>query len=55
MLQMESSNALLVFFGFVSSVLGLITTIFWLVVGWRAMRAHEEIAASLRGDRAPQG
>jgi len=23
---------------------GLITTIFWMVVGWRAMRAHERLA-----------
>jgi uncharacterized membrane protein len=23
---------------------GLITTVFWMVVGWRAMRAHERLA-----------
>jgi uncharacterized membrane protein len=23
---------------------GIITTIFWMVVGWRAMRAHERLA-----------
>jgi hypothetical protein len=23
---------------------GLLVTIFWMVVGWRAMRAHEKIA-----------
>ncbi len=23
---------------------GLFTTIFWMIVGWRAMRAHERIA-----------
>ena len=52
MLQTNGSSALLAFFGLVTSVLGLITTIFWLVVGWRAMRAHEEIAAYLRRDGA---
>jgi uncharacterized membrane protein len=39
--------------GFVSAVVGLVTTVFWLVVGWRAMRAHEEIAALLRERRGP--
>lgn len=23
---------------------GVVTTVFWMVVGWRAMRAHERIA-----------
>ena len=32
----------------VSSLVALMTTIFWLVVGWRAMRAHERIADSLQ-------
>jgi uncharacterized membrane protein len=32
----------------VTSIVGLLTTIFWLVVGWRAMRAHEQIADLLR-------
>jgi uncharacterized membrane protein len=36
-----------------TSIVGLLTTIFWLVVGWRAMRAHEEIAALLRERRGP--
>ena len=27
---------------------GLFVTVFWLVVAWRAMRAHEEIAEALR-------
>lgn len=30
---------------------GVATTIFWMVVGWRAMRAHEDIADVLRGRR----
>lgn len=28
-------------------IFGLIQMILWLVIGWRAMRAHEDIAASL--------
>lgn len=27
---------------------GLFVTIMWLVIGWRAMRAHERIADSMR-------
>lgn len=27
-------------------VISLITMVFWMVVGWRAMRAHEKIAES---------
>ena len=26
---------------------GFATTVFWMIVGWRAVRAHERIAASL--------
>ncbi|MBI5364746.1 MAG: hypothetical protein HZA53_16340 [Planctomycetes bacterium] len=37
----------------ITSLVGLMTTIFWLVVGWRAMRAHEQIAEALRDRRAP--
>ena len=29
------------------SCIGLLTTIVWIVVGWRAMRAHERIADAL--------
>lgn len=27
-----------------TALVGIATTIFWMVVGWRAMRAHERIA-----------
>jgi uncharacterized membrane protein len=27
---------------------GLITGIFWMVVGWRAMRAHERLAEAVQ-------
>lgn len=29
---------------FLSGLLGLIITVLWLVIGWRAMRAHERLA-----------
>ena len=38
-----------------TSLIGLLTTVFWVVVGWRAMRAHEEIAQLLREKRGPLG
>ncbi len=30
-----------------TSILAIVTTIFWMIVGWRAMRAHERIAQAL--------
>ncbi len=27
--------------------LAFVTTVFWMIVGWRAMRAHERIASTL--------
>ena len=32
------------FFVFITIVLAFVSAIFWMVVGWRAMRAHETIA-----------
>ena len=34
-------------FGTFAIVLGLVQLIVWVVIAWRAMRAHEEIASSL--------
>lgn len=34
------------FFAAVLMLFGLATTIFWMVVGWRAMRAHERLAGT---------
>ena len=31
-------------FAFFAAVLGLLTTVFWMIVAWRAMRAHERLA-----------
>jgi hypothetical protein len=45
-------------FDFVTSlvvILGLVSTVFWMVVGWRAMRAHEKIAQSTEKLAAQQG
>ena len=37
-------------FAVISVVTGVVVTIFWIVVGWRAMRAHETIADALSTD-----
>jgi uncharacterized membrane protein len=34
------------FFAFLAVVWGLLVTVFWLVVAWRAMRAHERLASA---------
>ncbi|MBC7819908.1 MAG: hypothetical protein IAG10_23745 [Planctomycetaceae bacterium] len=34
---------------FLALLFGLISTVFWMVVGWRAMRAHEQIAECCDG------
>ena len=39
------TDAMVVFF-LLATLWGLIVTIFWMRVGWRAMRAHERIADS---------
>ena len=36
-------------FVFLSFLLGIASAIYWMVVGWRAMRAHEEIANCCEG------
>lgn len=45
-------------FAVIAGVFGLITTILWLIIGWRAMRAHEALAEStalLRSEVAKLG
>jgi hypothetical protein len=34
-------------FGAFAMIFAIVPMILWLVIGWRAMRAHEEIASSL--------
>jgi uncharacterized membrane protein len=41
-MNVSGSNA--GFFAFLVAVVGIATAIFWMVVGWRAMRAHERLA-----------
>ena len=48
MSNFEVTSSGMPFFAFLITILNLATMIFWFVVGWRAMRAHEEIAAGLR-------
>ena len=41
-----SNDALPVALAVMMAVVGLVSMIFWMVVGWRAMKAHEKIADS---------
>ena len=47
-MNMASEVAVFPFFAGAIVALGAISTIFWMVVSWRAMRAHERIADELR-------
>jgi uncharacterized membrane protein len=47
-MQLNGTGPVFVLLAVFTSVVSLITTVFWLVVGWRAMRAHEQIATLLR-------
>jgi O-antigen ligase len=37
-----------VFLAVAAGLLGLVSTLFWMWVAWRAMLAHEEIARAMR-------
>ncbi len=37
---------------FFAGLFGVLTTLLWLVIGWRAMRAHERIADALSAEPA---
>lgn len=50
-MQVNGTGPFFVLLSVVTSLVGLLTTIFWIVVGWRAMRAHEQIADALREQR----
>jgi len=50
-MQITGTGPFLGLLAVLSSLLGLVTTVFWIIVGWRAMRAHEEIATLLREKR----
>jgi hypothetical protein len=34
-------------FAVLVAMLAFATTVFWMIIGWRAMRAHERIASTL--------
>ena len=34
-------------YAIIAGVLGLVTTALWLVIGWRAMKAHEALSESV--------
>ncbi len=36
------------FFGLLLGLFGLLITLLWLVIAWRAMRAHEKLARAVR-------
>ncbi|MFN0243089.1 MAG: hypothetical protein ACKVWV_09385 [Planctomycetota bacterium] len=40
--------------GFLSYVIGAVVTLLFLYTAWRAMRAHERIAAALERQSAPK-
>ena len=48
-----ASNLLVLVTGVITSVIAIATTIFWMYVAWRAMRAHERLAdaAERQADR----
>ena len=41
------------FFAYVTILFGLVTTVIWLRIGWRAMRAHERIADAVEHGALP--
>jgi hypothetical protein len=41
-------------FGALAVIVGIVTTLFWMLVAWRAMRAHERIAEALSADLGRQ-
>ncbi len=50
---MNTSDAQL--FAVVSVMAGMAVTVFWMVVGWRAMRAHERMADALSAEAVSRG
>mgnify|MGYP000942301416 CR=1 FL=1 len=44
----NGGGAIAAIFAVISGIVTVLTAVFWIVVGWRAMRAHEQIAEVLR-------
>ncbi|MBL8861663.1 MAG: hypothetical protein JNK02_06585 [Planctomycetes bacterium] len=43
-LQVNPGTNAVLLLSVVTTLVGVISTVFWMVVSWRAMRAHERIA-----------
>jgi uncharacterized membrane protein len=46
-MNMQVSSGFTIFAG-IALLISIVTTIFWMVVGWRAMRAHERMSEDLQ-------
>lgn len=44
---MNNSSGAATLLAVVTTIVAIVTAVFWMVVGWRAMRAHERIARAL--------
>ena len=44
---MSFLESTLAFVTFTAAALGIVSSIFWMITGWRAMRAHERLADSV--------
>jgi len=52
-MNITSSNGFQGFLAVVTTAFAVATFIFWMIVAWRAMRAHERIATTLE-DHLPR-
>lgn len=44
---MNNSSGVGALLAIVTTIVAIVTAVFWMIVGWRAMRAHERIADTL--------
>jgi hypothetical protein len=43
----KSNNGVFILVAVISAVFSLLLTVIWMIIGWRAMKAHEKIASDL--------
>ena len=43
----KSNNRVFILFALISAVFSVLLTVIWLIIGWRAMKAHEKISSDL--------
>lgn len=43
----KSNNRVFILVALISAVSSVLLTVIWLIIGWRAMKAHERIASDL--------